>query len=321
MNPIGGYFELADYCECGVFPHHKGHLLNTGRNALEFILRSIGRVRRVYLPYFTCEVVLEPLKRLSIPWSFYAIDLSFEIVDKIELGEDEYLIANNYFGLKDAYIRTLSSIYGDRLIVDCAQAFFAEPLPGIKSFYSCRKFVGVADGGIAYVGSSVSSVVFPEDATSDHDSHLYTRKELGAEAGFKEYQVNERKLNGQPIRSMSFKTQEILGHIDYEMVENRRRANWQYLHSQFRERNHLSLPGLDSFACPMVYPLMVDDGEQLRRKLIEGKVFVAKYWPNVMDDGIHKTEFLLSSQIVSIPCDQRYQEEDLERIVKLLEVA
>lgn len=321
MNPIGGYFELADYCECGVFPHHKGHLLNTGRNALEFILRSIGRVRRVYLPYYTCEVVFEPLRKLSIPWSFYAIDLSFEMVDRIELGEDEYLVANNYFGLKDAYIRTLSSIYGDRLIVDCAQAFFAEPLPGIKSFYSCRKFVGVADGGVAYVGSSVSSVVFPEDDTSDHDGHLYTRKEFGAEAGFKEFQENERKLDNQPIRSMSGKTKEILGHIDYEMVVIRRRANWQYLHSLLQERNHLSLSGLDSFACPMVYPFMVEEGERLRRKLIEGKVFVAKYWPNVLDDGIHKTEYLLSNQIISIPCDQRYQEEEMERIVELLEVA
>ena len=138
MNPIGGYFELADCGECGVFPHSNGLLLNTGRNALEFILRSIGRVRRVYLPYYTCEVVLEPLKKLSIPCSFYAIDLNLEMTDKIELKEDEYLIANNYFGLKDAYIRTLASIYGDRLIVDCAQAFFSEPLPGIKSFYSCR---------------------------------------------------------------------------------------------------------------------------------------------------------------------------------------
>lgn len=321
MNPIGGYFELADYCECGVFPHHNGRLLNTGRNALEFILRSIGRVRRVYLPYYTCEVVLEPLKRLSIPWSFYAIDLNLEMADKLELGEYEYLIANNYFGLKDAYIRTLSSIYGDRLIVDCAQAFFAEPLPGIKSFYSCRKFVGVADGGVAYVGTPVDSVDYPEDSTSDHDSHLYTRKGFGAEAGFKEFQENERKLDNQPIRSLSVKTKEILAHIDYELVVNRRRANWQYLHSLLQERNHLSLPGLDSFACPMVYPFMVEDGERLRRKLIEGKVFVAKYWPNVMDDGVHKTEFLLSNQIVSIPCDQRYQEEDLERIVELLEVA
>ena len=321
MNPIGGYFELADYCECGVFPHHMGHLLNTGRNALEFILRSIGRVRRVYLPYYTCEVVLEPLKRLSIPWSFYAIDLNLEMTDRLELGDDEYLIANNYFGLKDAYIRTFSSIYGNRLIVDCAQAFFAEPLPGIKSFYSCRKFVGVADGGVAYVGRPVDSVVFPEDSTPDHDSHLYTRKEFGAEAGFKEFQENERKLDYQPIRSMSGKTKEILGHIDYEMVVNRRRANWQYLHARLKGRNHLSLPGSDSFACPMVYPFMVEDGERLRRKLIEGKVFVAKYWPNVVDDGIHKTEFLLSKQIVSIPCDQRYQEEDMERIVELLGVA
>lgn len=320
MNPIGGYFELADYCECGVFPHHNGRLLNTGRNALEFILRSIGRVRRVYLPYYTCEVVLEPLKRLSIPWSFYAIDLNLEMADKLELGEDEYLIVNNYFGLKDTYIRTLSSLYGDRLIVDCAQAFFAEPLPGIKSFYCCRKFVGVADGGVAYVGTPVDSVDYPEESTSDHDNHLYIRREFGAEAGFKEFQENERKLDNQPIRSMSVKTKEILGHIDYEMVVNCRRANWQYLHSQLQERNHLSLPGLDSFACPMVYPFMVEDGERLRQKLIEGKVFVAKYWPNVMDDGIHKTEFLLSNQIVSIPCDQRYQEEDMERIVELLDV-
>ena len=312
---------MADYCEFGVFPHHKGRLLNTGRNALEFILRSIGRVHRVYLPYYTCEVVFEPLRKLSIPWSFYAIDLNLEMTDKLELGEDEYLIANNYFGLKDAYIRTLSSIYGNRLIVDCAQAFFAEPLSGIKSFYSCRKFVGVADGGVAYVGTPVDSVDFPEDSTSDHDSHLYTRREFGAEAGFKEFQENERKLDDQPIRSMSGKTKEILGHIDYEMVVNRRRTNWQYLYSLLQERNHLSLPCLDSFACPMVYPFMVEDGERLRRKLIEGKVFVAKYWPNVVDDGIHKTEFLLSNQIVSIPCDQRYQEEDMERIVELLGVA
>jgi dTDP-4-amino-4,6-dideoxygalactose transaminase len=167
----------------------------------------------------------------------------------------------------------------------------------------------------------VSGVDFPEDDTSDHDGHLYTRKEFGAEAGFKEFQENERKLDNQPIRSMSVKTKEILAHIDYELVVNRRRANWQYLHSLFQERNHLSLPGLDSFACPMVYPFMVEEGEELRRKLIEGKIFVAKYWPNVMDDGIHKTEFLLSNQIVAIPCDQRYQEEDMERIVELLEVA
>ena len=48
MKAIGGYFELADYEEGSVFPHQDGILLNTGRNALEYILRSIGEVKHIY---------------------------------------------------------------------------------------------------------------------------------------------------------------------------------------------------------------------------------------------------------------------------------
>lgn len=319
MEPIGGYFELADRCENGVFPHCHSLLLNTGRNALEYILRSIGNVRRVYLPYYTCEVVLEPLRKLMIPWSYYSINLAFEMKERVELGENEYLIANNYFGIKDAYIRELASFYGNRLIVDCAQAFFAEPLHSVKSFYSCRKFVGVADGGVAYMDIPVDRPEYPEDNTSDHDGHLYTRKEFGAEAGFREFQDNEVKIDNQQIRFMSGKTKDILEHIDYSMVVERRRANWQYLHSQLKDHNLLSLPNPDSFACPMVYPFMVQNGDDFRRQLIEKKVFVARYWPNVTDDGIHKTEFFLSNNCIPIPCDQRYKEEDMKRIVDLLE--
>ena len=53
MQEIGGYFELADYERGTGFPHNEGFLLNTGRNALEYILRSIGVINRVFLPYYT----------------------------------------------------------------------------------------------------------------------------------------------------------------------------------------------------------------------------------------------------------------------------
>ena len=319
MEPIGGYFELADRCRKRVFLHHEGILLNSGRNALEFILRSIGKIRKVYLPYYTCEVVLEPLRKLSIPWSYYSINPAFEMTDKVELGENEFLIVNNYFGIMDGYIRKLAPIFKDRLIADCAQAFFAEPMPGVKTFYSCRKFVGVADGGVAYLCAPRGNIVYPEDNTSDHDSHLYTRKESGAEAGFREFQENEGKLNNQPIRSMSRKTKDILEHIDYLMVVERRRENWQYLHSRLEARNQLLLPDSDSFACPMVYPYMIQNGENLRKILTENKVFVAMYWPNVTNDGIHETEYLLSKNCLAIPCDHRYKKEDMKRIADLLE--
>ena len=54
MKAIGGNFELDDYEEGRGFPHQNGILLNTGRNALEYILRSIGEVKGIYLPYYTC---------------------------------------------------------------------------------------------------------------------------------------------------------------------------------------------------------------------------------------------------------------------------
>ena len=319
MKAIGGYFELADYEE-GVFPHQNGILLNTGRNALEYILRSIGDVRGIYLPYYTCEVVLEPLKKLHIPWFFYHIDAHFEIVDEIDPQEGEYIIANNYFGIKDAYIQQLAEKYGDHLIVDCSQALFAKPIPGIKTFYSTRKFVGVADGGVAYLGNVPEGRVPVKEmeCTEDHDSHLYKRKQYGAEVGFADYQANEMKLDNQPIRWMSNLTRDILDHIDYEKVVSRRRDNFRFLQKAFQDKNFLSLPDLSSFACPMVYPLVTRSGNDLRKVLIENRVFVAKYWPSVHKLSTYNVEYDLATNSIFIPCDQRYGETEMIKIIKIL---
>lgn len=312
MGAIGGYFELADYEEGRGFPHEDGILLNTGRNALEYILRCIGEVKRVYLPYYTCEVVLEPLKKLHIPYSFYHINANFELVEDLQPKDGEYIIANNYFGIKDAYIQKLAEKYRTQLIVDCAQAFFAKPIPGIKTFYSTRKFVGVADGGVAYGVDGKYSLLYDEDDSTLHNSHLRIRKEQGAEAGFKEYQLNETKLDNQPIRLMCRNTRDILWHIDYDKVVAKRRANYTYLHDALKEKNLLQLPDMESFACPMVYPFVTKTNRDLRAELIANKVFVAKYWPNVLEwckkDDI---EYLFASQMQPLPIDQRYGEEDM----------
>lgn len=319
MNAIGGYFELADR-GVGVFPHQDGILLNTGRNALEYILRSIGEIKGVYLPYYTCEVVLEPLKKLQIPWRFYHINSRLELADEIRLEAGEYLITNNYFGIKDAYIRKLAEKYSDHLIVDCAQAFFAEPIPATKSFYSARKYVGVADGGVAYLGHfpSDSVEVNEIDNTSDHESHLFKRKQFGAEAGFEDYQKNEKKLDNQPIRRMSDTTRQILDHIDYEFIIARRRSNFAFLQNALGTMNSLLLPGMDSFVCPMVYPFVTGSGLKLRKELIAKKVFVAHYWPNIKRNSEFETEFDLSEMIVPIPCDQRYGEEEMRIITEII---
>ena len=318
MQAIGGYFELADYEGGRGFPLQDGILLNTGRNALEYILRSLGDVKGIYLPYYTCEAVLEPLKKLCIPWFFYHIDASFEMVGEVQPKEGEYLIVNNYFGIKDAYLRTLAGKYGDRLIVDCAQALFAIPIPGIKTFYSIRKFVGVADGAAAYGISDENALFYDEDDSSLHDSHLRIRKVRGAEAGFRDYQQNEVKLENQPIRRMCPGTRDILRHIDYDRVVAKRRANFVHLHEALKDKNFLELPGINTFVCPMVYPFVSRSDRDVRRELIDRKVFVACYWPNVHPSDTYKLEYDLAEKVVPLPCDQRYGEEEMNRIINYI---
>ena len=45
--------------------YHKDALkLNTARNGFEYVLRA-SHFRKVYVPYYTCEVMLEPIKKLG----------------------------------------------------------------------------------------------------------------------------------------------------------------------------------------------------------------------------------------------------------------
>lgn len=321
MEAIGGYFELANR-ENGVFPHGNGILLNTGRNALEYILRTLGVVNNIYLPFYTCEVVLEPITKLGIPYQFYHINEQLEIAQPICLKEGEYLVANNYFGLKDTYINALAEQFKDRLIVDCAQAFFANPIPSIMMFYSCRKFVGVADGGVAYTQNDdiLQMMLLDEDDTSDHNGHLFTRKRYGAEAGFKEFLENECKLDNQPIKIMSHQTRDVLEHIDFDNIRIKRQNNFNYLHEALGWTNKLQLKIKDlQDAAPMIYPYWVSGGQNLRNKLITNKVFCARYWPNVTEwCGANELEYDFAQNLIAIPCDQRYGTSEMQRIISII---
>lgn len=319
MKAIGGYFEIEDR-GIGIFPHNSGILLNTGRNALEYILRSISNIKQIYLPYYTCEVVLEPIKKLSIPYYFYHINERLEIKEQICLADDEYIIVNNYFGIKDSYINTLQKIYGKRLIVDCAQAFFAPILLNTKMFYSTRKFVGVPDGGIAYGCDKINSEIYDIDNSSDRLEHLYVRKEKGAEAGFKIYQSNECKLDNQDIRRMSVFTKGCLHNIEYSSIQQKRIENFKYLHSYLKDSNRLNIDSFGDFACPMVYPYYTDDNT-LKSKLLENKIFVATYWPNVFQwCNIEDIEYKLANKIIAIPIDQRYGIEEMNKIINKIKL-
>lgn len=315
MKAIGGYFslELPRYEE-----YHKGALrLNTGRNCLEYILRS-RKYKKVYIPYYTCEVILEPFKKTGTEYEYYNINYDFELVDDVCVDQDEALLYTNYYGLKQRYVEHLAERYSQQLIIDNTQAFFAKPVEGIDTFYTCRKFFGVPDGAYLYTNKMLD-IELEQDESYERFASLLKRIDISPEAGYSDFREVSKSLIGQPIKRMSKLTERLMQSIDYDDVAKKRGENFMQLHNALCDSNHLNLP-LDVDTVPMVYPYMVSQ-EGLREKLIENKIFVARYWPNVLDwTEKGSIDYQFTEQMLPIPIDQRYDIEDMNRIIKNIEL-
>jgi hypothetical protein len=312
-NSIGGYFELetnliSDY-------HSNALAINTARNALEYILKA-KKVQKIYLPYFTCDFLLEPLKKLQLPYEFYTIDTNFEpIFDFSKLNQNDFFLYTNYFGLKDQYIEKLVKKCNN-LIIDNAQSFFSKPIVNVSTIYSARKFFGVSDGAYLYCNEQLNEF-FDTDCSAGRMSHLLIRKDISAEVGYSDFINNDQSLENQPIKFMSKLTKSILHSIDYERIAKVRIANFNILHKSLGSKNKLKL-SLLKYSVPMVYPFWSED-LGLRKRLLENKIYTATYWPNVKEwCTIDSLEYSLMEEIVHLPIDQRYSKTEMDFIINII---
>lgn len=313
MKAVGGYFELERHP--GAEYYSNALRLNSGRNALEYVLLA-HRYIKLYVPCFTCDAVLEPLRRQAIPFEFYRVDENLEPVFEFgKVGRGEAFLYTNYFGLKDRYLADLP-LDRKKLIVDNAQAFFSKPVPDTVTFYSPRKFFGVPDG--AYLANSEKADIdLPESRSAARVAHLLRRMEQGPEAGYPAFRQNERRLGEQPLMRMSPLTQSLLEGIDYGWAAARRRRNFQYLAAQLGRENLIRLD-LSERSVPMVYPFLTRDAGA-RNRLSENRIYAGQYWKEVMMRVDRQSvEYRYADQLVHLPVDQRYGEEDMERIIRLL---
>ncbi|MCL8536468.1 hypothetical protein M9991_06265 [Chryseobacterium gallinarum] len=280
---------------------------------MEYILRAKKR-SKIYLPYYTCDVILEPIKKLNLDYEFYDVDFNLEpLFDYSHIKEDEFFLYTNYFGIKDNFIKTLIQKIPQNIIIDNAQAFFSPVIRNISQFYSPRKFVGVADGGFLYTDKKLDQEL-EKDESYQRMSHLLKRIDLSAEQGYTDFSENDKSLENQPIKRMSNLTKRILSGIDYEKIKTSRRENFHFLHENLKEKNFLPIE-LSEESVPMVYPFRTN-AKHLKKKLTDERIYCATYWPNVLhwcDES--KNAYFLTKEIIAIPIDQRYSIEEMKKII------
>lgn len=314
-DAIGGYFEL-EIQKNNTELHETAIAVNSARTAFEYILK-VRKPKLVHMPKFTCEVMLAPLEKLNIEYQFYYLNRDMEIVGDINVENDELLVYTNYFGCKDRYSKQLANIFGEKLIIDCSQAFYYQRYKNEHVIYSPRKFFGVTDGGYVITDQLLDEEI-PAGVSYQRMGHLLKRADIGAEAGYQDFKTNDASLEGEALTSMSNLTRKLLGSVDYEAARMVRRDNFKFLHNNLVSDNLLSID-INNIDCPMVYPFLVEDSQDIKNRLIENKIFVATYWPNVFEwcdeDDV---EYYLAKNIIALPIDQRYDRDDMQRILEVI---
>ena len=308
MKEYGGYIELDTY---RLPMLHEGALaLNCGRNCLAYLCKA-KHIKKLLLPYFMCDSVYNICKKYGVGMRFYHVNQAFKPVD-LSLAADEWLYVMNYYGqLTPEYLCELKKKY-NRVIVDNSQAYFDEPIDGTDTLYTCRKFFGVADGAFLYT-DTVMNEELPTDESFERMHFLLGRFERTASEFYDEYSANNHLFADESIKKMSKLTRNLLHGIDYDYVKQRRTENFKRYHESLQVNNQLSLrESMGAFA----YPLMIENGVEVRKELQKKKIYIPMLWPNVVNEVADDSlESRLVKDILPLPVDQRYSVNEIENII------
>ena len=312
MKEIGGYFGLDNLVSN---EYHKDLVsVNNGRNALLYLMAA-KNIQKVYVPYYLCDSVSGILERNNFPYEYYHVDSEFMPIFERELSSNEYLYIVNLFGqITNIQVNDMMNKYG-RIIFDNTHAFFQKPIKGIDTIYSVRKFFGVPDG--AYLSTNALLRADLEvDISKDRMKHILGRFEGAGSEHYHSFHENDEVIDREPLKQMSRLTKNLLGAIDYEEVRRTRNGNYGYLESRLKESNGLQPVTPDG---PFAYPFYVENGIELRKQLAREKIYIPTLWPNVLENmPVESVEYQYAANILPLPCDQRYDERDMEYMVEML---
>ena len=311
MKEIGGYIEFETFHSDMLYDD--GIKLNCGRNGFAYLIES-RNIKKVRFPKMMCDSNDKVLSNYDLNVRYYSIGSDLKMED-ITLDEDEWLYVVNYYGqLTDEYIMSLKKKY-DRIILDNAQAYFHRPVKGIDTVYTCRKFFGVADGAILYTDAKLDRQL-TVDESFGRMNFLLGRFERTASEFYGEYAANNDMFFDEPVKRMSRLTENILHGIDYGLIERKRTENFRTYHEALAPVNKLEL---NIPAGAFMYPLYIENGKAIRKKLQDMKIYIPTLWPNVLENCTKSdAEYDMAENILPLPCDQRYSHNEIKYVIEAI---
>lgn len=320
--------------------------LSTGRSAIEFAIKTIEEskpeLKKVaVLPSFTCDTVFEPFMKRGYDVYYYPVERdlttsSDSILETALKYDASIVLFHRYFGFDtlDKQVDRMCDILrglGKYTIEDCTQCLYSD-IPRADSDYtvgSIRKWTGTPDGGFI-----VSHKMMLKNKPDSYDIEL---EEAKVEASYAKYRfLFEHKGDKGEMLAMYRKAEDILdnqtdfyaisemslkvqANLNKEELVLKRRENFELLSkiitSHIKPVFHLGR----NKEVPLYFPVLVDDRASLQKHLVSNAIYAPVVWPKddkqpMQCEGAENAY----NHLLCIPIDQRYGEDDMYRIVKVI---
>ncbi len=313
MKPIGGFFEL-EFPHHGTRPHSDAIALNTGRACLMVLLKYLSPAV-VYVPFYSCDALLQPFEELNIEVRFYALEKNLLPKEWPILKFGEFFLWTNFFGVCGENTERIKKHYGRQALLDDTHSFFVEGHPDYWSFTSARKYFGVPDGAFLYSPEQLN--VTQEPFSRFSLTHSLLRRLGRQEEAFESYVAYEKTLNCE-IFKISEVSDNILRGVDLSLVRQKRIENFSFLERRLDASNLLNFKREDGV--PFCYPYLPQKSIDRNALGAEG-IYIPSFWRDVLSRNHEDFDFerCLSKNLLPLPIDHRYGGKDMERMVSVIQ--
>ena len=297
---IGGFLNKNLFLKKRKLINHKKKISLNGRSSLSIILKYKG-IKKLLIPYYICDVVLDTLSKLGIKYKFYKLNSNLKPnYDDFKKNQEYSVLLLPYFGV--IKLKKLKNC-----IFDLSTSFFY-PKDNIYYFDSIRKFFFVN------LGSNLNQEAFTT-------FHQPKNKQLTFKVPrrYSEFLNNEKR---HVISNYNYakKISKDYFFIDFKKVKEKREKNFLFFFNQLSSTNKIKI-SINQVCGPLYYPYLCDGGNLLREYLINQKIFVPRYWSEILkrtDISSFRFEKYLCKNLVLLPVDERLNITNLKAILEKL---
>jgi len=313
----------------------------SGRAAIELAIIDIKEehnINSVYMPSYCCNTMVQPFLDNDIKVNFY--EVSFDKENGIKYNIDtnincDIFFAISYFGIEQyGHDSLLKELKKKKVIIleDITHSLLNDQPNTEYSDYciaSLRKWFPVATGG--FVAKQKSEFIVKPSINSNSLTHSkilamkekmnYLRGEnIDKESFLTSMTEFEQKLGNKDYRyEIDSFSKKILEYIDIELIKTKRRRNFQVLYEGIKDLEFINMliPNFNLHNnTPLFLPLIMEGTkkrDELRTFLIKHKIYCPIHWPKA---ECNSSSISLSE--ISLVCDQRYSETDMNYFVDLI---